>query len=112
VVFKGTVIFRHIPKTHKLFGINHYKLCDNKEYSDNMTMFLGKDGNRATPSLTATLATVSGLATRIENVGHKLYMDIFFSSPALFDDLHTKTINCCGLLDQIEKGCQKILDIK
>jgi len=65
-----------------------------------------------TPSLTATLATVTGLAARLENVGHKLYMNIFFSSPALFDGLHTKMINCCGLLDQVEKGCQKILDIK
>jgi len=25
-----------------------------------------------------------------------LYMDSFFLSPALYDDLHTKTINCCG----------------
>jgi len=46
-------------------------------------------------------------------VEHKLNMDILFSSPGLFDDLHTKTINCCGLLDQIEKGMPKeILDIK
>jgi len=35
-------------------------------------------------------------------------MDNFFSSPALFEDLHTKT--AAGLLDQIEKGCQRILD--
>ena len=29
-------------------------------------------------------------------MGHKLYIDNFFSSPASFDDLHTKTINSCG----------------
>ena len=28
-----------IPKTHKLFGMNLYKLCDYKEYTDNMTVF-------------------------------------------------------------------------
>jgi len=34
VLFKGAVIFRqYIPKTHKLFGINLYKLCDYKEYT-------------------------------------------------------------------------------
>lgn len=113
VLFKCTVFFRqYVPKTHKLFGINLYKLCDYKEYTCNMTMCLSKDRKRATPSLTATLATVTGLAARIENVGCKLYVNVSFSSPALFDDLHTKMKNCCGLLDHIEKGCQKILGIK
>jgi len=108
VLFKGTVVFRQcIPKTHKLFGIDLYKVCDYKEYTYNVTMCSGKDRNRVTASLTSTLATVTGLSARIGNVGHKLYMDILFSSLALFDDLHTKMINCCGLLDQREKGCQK-----
>lgn len=29
-------------------------------------------------------------------MGHKLYMDIIISSPALSDDLHTKTVICCA----------------
>jgi hypothetical protein len=41
-------------------------------------------------------ATVTGHNTRTENLGHKLYMDNFFSSPDLFSNLHTKAINCCG----------------
>jgi hypothetical protein len=32
-------------------------------------------------------------------------MDNFFSSPALFGDLHTKT--AAGLLDQIERGAKE-----
>lgn len=113
MLFKGTVIFRlYILKTHKLFGVNLFKLCDYKECTYNMTMCLGKDRKRATPSLTAARATVTGLAARIKHVGLKLYMDIFFSSPALFDNLHTKKINWCGLLDQMENGCPKILDIQ
>jgi hypothetical protein len=44
--------------------------------------------------MTATEATVTGLTARTENVGHKLFMDN--SSPELFDNLRTKTINCCG----------------
>ena len=31
-------------------------------------------------------------------MGHKLYMDNFFSSLALFEELHNKTINCCGTI--------------
>ena len=57
--------------------------------------------------MTATCATVTGLAARTEHVGHKLYMDSFSSSPALFDDLHTVTINCCGTVRPNRKGMLK-----
>jgi hypothetical protein len=54
-----------------------------------MTMYLGKDRKHATSSFTGAHATVTGLAARIEHVGHNLYMDNFILSPVLFDDLHT-----------------------
>ena len=57
--------------------------------------------------MTATHAAVTGLAARIEHVGHKLYMDNFVSSPALFDNLHTKTINYCGTLRPNRMGMLK-----
>ena len=34
-------------------------------------------------------------------------MGNFFSSPASFDDLHTKTINCCGTVRPNRKWMQK-----
>lgn len=37
---------------------------------------------------------------RKEHVGHKLYMHNFFSSLALFVDLHTKTIKSSGTAKQ------------
>jgi hypothetical protein len=97
VLFKGRVVFKqYIPKKHKRFGIKMYKLCDSKGYTYNMSVYLRRDRKRVTASMTATYATVTGLTTRIENFGHILCMDNFFSSPDLFDDLHTKAINCCG----------------
>jgi len=60
-----------------------------------------------TPSMTATRANVTGLVARNEYVGHKLYMDNFFSSPKLFDNLQTKTINCCGTVRPNRKGMPK-----
>jgi hypothetical protein len=108
VLFKGTAIFKqYIPKKHKWFGIKFYKLCDSKEYTINMTMHLGKDRKCATPSMTATHASVTGPAARNENVGHKFYMDSFLSFPALFDDLHTKIIHCCGTVRPNRKGMPK-----
>jgi len=68
VLFKGGVIFKpYIQKKHKHFGVKLYKLCGFKGYTYNMNMYLGKDGKRATPSMTATRATVTGLAARIEH---------------------------------------------
>ena len=57
--------------------------------------------------MTATHATVTGLATRSGHVEHKLYMGNFFSSPASFDDLHTKTINSCATVRPKRKWMPK-----
>jgi hypothetical protein len=59
----------------------------------------------------ATHATVTGLAARLENVGHKLYMDNFLTSPELFDDLHTKT-NCCGAVRPNRNGMPETCEQK
>jgi hypothetical protein len=47
--------------------------------------------------LTAIHATLTELTRKVEQHGHKLYMDNFFSSYELFDDL-IKKIDCCGTL--------------
>lgn len=60
-----------------------------------------------TPSVTTTHAIVTRLAARIEHVGHKLYMDYFFSPPTLFDNLHCKTRNGCGTVRPNRKGMLK-----
>jgi hypothetical protein len=108
VLFKGKAIFKqYILKKHKWSGIKFYKLCDSKEYTINMTMYLVKDSKCLTPSMTATHATVTRLAAGNEHVGHKFYMDSFRSSPALFDNLHTKTIHCRRTFRPNRKGMPK-----
>ena len=46
--------------------------------------------------VTATHTSVRELTRKIEERGHKSYMDNFFPSPELFDDLVKKPIYCCG----------------
>jgi len=46
-----------------------------------MRVYLGKDSQSATDDTTATHATVRYLTGRVEGLGHKLFMDNFFSSP-------------------------------
>jgi len=94
VKFKGRVIFRqYIPKKRKCFGIKIYKLCDESRYMYDMRMYLGKDSHSATDDMTATHATVRHLTSKVEGLRHKIFMDNFFSSPRLFDDLDRCKIN-------------------
>jgi hypothetical protein len=105
VLFKGRVVFKqYTPKKHKRFGIKVYELCDSKGYAYDMRVYLEKDMTCATDKMTVTHATVAGLTRRVENVGHKHYMDNFFSSPDLFDDLHSRKVNCCGTVRLNRKG--------
>ena len=105
VSFKGRVIFKqYIPKKRKRFGIKIFKLCDSTGYTYDMKVYLGKDRQRTAQHVTATHATVTELMRKIEGRGHKLYMDSFFSSPELFDDLANKQIYCCGTVRSNRRG--------
>jgi len=87
IKFKGRVIFRQfIPKKRKRFSIKIYKLCDESEYMYDMRVYLGRDSHSAT-DMTATHTTVRHLTCRVEGLGHKIFMDNFFSSPRFLDDL-------------------------
>jgi len=96
VKFKGMVIFRqYIPKKRKCFGITIYKVCDESGYMYDR-VYLGRNSHSATDDMTATHATVRHLTSRVEGLGHKIFVDNFFLSPRLFDDLDRCKINSCG----------------
>ena len=78
-----------------MFGIKIFKICDESGYTYDMRVYLGRDSHSATDNMTATHATVRHLTTRVEGLGHKIFMDNFFSSPRLFDNLDRYQINSC-----------------
>ena len=87
VKFKGRIVFKqYIPKKRKRFSIKMFKLCDSTGYTYDMNVYLGKDKGWRTHN------TVANLTKGVEGFGHKLYMDNFFSSPDLYDDLAQKKI--------------------
>jgi len=61
-----------------------------------MKVYLRKNRKHTAQHVTATHATVTALIRKVEERGHKLHVDNFFSSPELFDDLGNKKIYCCG----------------
>ena len=79
VLYKGRVAFQqYIPKKYRRFGIKIYKLCDSLGYTYDMSMYLGKQRQHAKAQITATHGMVLQL---------KIFMDYYFTSPSLFDDL-------------------------
>jgi len=71
-----------------------------------MIVCLGKDRQH-----TATHVTVTELTRKIGH-GHRLYMDSFFSSPELFDDLVKKQIYCCATVRPNRRGMPQDLGPK
>jgi hypothetical protein len=106
VKFKGKVIFQqYIQKKHKGFGIKLYKLCDRLGYIFDMNIYLGKQKNNAVGTdITPTHGTVLELVCKVEGVCHKIYMGNYFTSPKLFNDLHSRKINACGPVRHSRKG--------
>jgi hypothetical protein len=49
-------------------------------------VYLGKQWQHATAQITATHGTVLQLVRKVEGLGHKIFMDNYFTSPAQFDD--------------------------
>jgi len=99
--------FKHyIPKKHKRFEINTYKLYNSKVYRNNMNVYLGKDRQYASPCMTATRATATGLNVKLDNVGQKLSTYNLFSSPALTIYILWQW-GVVEMLDQTEKGAKE-----
>jgi hypothetical protein len=75
-----------------------------------MSVHLGKQRQHATAEITATHRTVLQVIQRVVGVGHKMFMDNHFISPALFDDLFQRKINVCGTVRLKVLECHEILD--
>jgi len=44
------------------------------------------------------------LIQRVDRLGHKIFMDNYFTSPALVDDLFQQKINACGMVRHDRRG--------
>jgi hypothetical protein len=83
VLYKGRAVFRqYIPKKYKRFGTKIYKLCDSLGYTYDISVYLGKQRQHATAQITATHGMVLQVIRRVEGLGHKIFTDNYFTSPA------------------------------
>jgi hypothetical protein len=72
-----------------------YKLCDRSGYIYNVGVYQGKQSMTCT-DVTPTHGIVPELFREVEEVGTKIFMDNYFTSPKIFSDLHHSKINACG----------------
>jgi hypothetical protein len=86
VPFKRRVDFKEHKKN--IFGIKIYKLHGSNGYAYDK-LYLGKDKQCKAHDLTATHATVTVFTRNVKGC-HILYMDNFFSSTDLLDDMIKK----------------------
>jgi len=111
VLYKGIAVFQqYIPKKHKRFCIKIYKLCDSLGYMYDTSVYLGKQRQHATAQITATHGTVLQVNQRVEGLGHKIFMDNYFTSPALFDDLFNEKSMHVEQSTMTGMECHEILD--
>lgn len=112
LLYKGQLSFKqYIPSKRNRFGIKSFLLSDCRTgfvqdiivYAGSSTMVdtekkdIGKSG-----------AIVEALMKPYLGKGHTLYVDNWYSSPALFTFLHNNSTNVCGTVRKKRKGMPKI----
>lgn len=92
IPFRGRLSFRqYIPSKRHRYGIKLYKLCTEKGYTWNASIYIGKDKNPDTNVL-ASETVVLKLIQELLDEGRTLYIDNFYSSiPLSYKLLERKT---------------------
>ena len=105
IAFKGRLSFKqYLPAKPTKFGIKVWERASPKNgYCHEFQVYTGKvDGARTEEGL--GYRVVKDLTRKIIGKGHHVYMDNFFSSPTLFNDLYDEQIYCCGTVRGNRKG--------
>jgi len=99
LLWKGRLLFKqYIPKKHNRFGIKLFVLCDCK--SRYILDFIVYSGERRDITFEKefgyTGSVVKTLLSPYLGKGHILYVDNWYSSPTLFENLLKNHTGACG----------------
>ena len=97
IPFKGRLSYRQfIPSKRARFGIKCWVLADaGNSFVSCFHIYTGRDAN-ADADVPLSTRVVRQLVEGYENVHHQLYVDNFYTSPALFQWLLDRGIYACG----------------
>jgi hypothetical protein len=99
VPYKGrTKLLQYIPNKPHKWGLKVWTLADAKSgYVWNWMLYTGKHTHDQ-QARGATHQIVMTLCDPLLNLGHHVYCDNYFTSPALFEDLADNQTGACGTL--------------
>ncbi|CAK9834553.1 PiggyBac transposable element-derived protein 4 [Anthophora retusa] len=112
LLYKGRLSFKqYIPSKRNRFGVKSFILSDCQTgfvldllvYAGSSTMVHSDNQD-----IGISGAIVETLMKPYLGVGHTLYVDNWYSSPALFNFLHNNCTNACGTVRKRRKGMPKI----
>ncbi|XP_015437624.1 PREDICTED: piggyBac transposable element-derived protein 4-like [Dufourea novaeangliae] len=99
MLWKGRLSFKQfIPSKRARFGLKSFVLCDSEtSYAYNMKLYTGRmleEWNDQ--SIGVSGSVVMDLSKNILNQGRTMFLDNWYSSPALYEKLHKNGTNVCG----------------
>lgn len=108
LLYKGRLSFKqYIPSKRNRFGIKSFILCDCKTgYVLNFIVYAGSDSNVTKiteKSLGKSGEIVISLLESYLGKKHTLFVDNWYTSPALFAYLHDNMTNACGTVKRRRK---------
>ena len=112
IAFKGRSRFKQYkPKKPHKWGVNAWTLAESKTgYVYNWEIYEGKQQQPTEVGLTQRVVT--NLVSSVYGRGHHVYMDNYFSSPNLFDELQQNQVGACGTLRLNRVGIPDVANAK
>lgn len=113
VKFKGRVSFRHfLPNKSRRFDVKNFTLSESSSgYVWDLDVYTGKSGHDPHKGLAHHV--VRKLVQDFEGKGFNLFVDNWYSSPQLFEELAEEKILACGTVRANRKGLPKdIMNVK
>nr|XP_039250401.1 piggyBac transposable element-derived protein 4-like isoform X2 [Styela clava] len=97
IPFKGRISFRQFIKRKRArFGIKVWVLAESSTgYVSRLKIYVGREPT-AGPETGLSSRVVKYLINPFEGLYHRLYVDNFYTSPELFEDLLSKGVFACG----------------
>lgn len=92
VKFKGRLAIRQCNLSKRArFGMKLYKCCDaNTGYVYNASVYIGKEEESENKIIGVSRKVVKKMIADLSGFGRTIYLDNWYSSPALFSQLHKK----------------------
>ena len=102
--FKGRLSWvQYMPKKPTKWGMKAWVLADSTNgYAYNWKLYTGKEGVKSGKGLAHRV--VLNLVEDLAGKGYNIFMDNFYSSPALYHDLYNKGFGACGTVRIDRKG--------